>query len=130
MMLQIVPRGQLPAPRVIDDHHRANLNSLHNGLDLAPVLRPLPFSFGQQEFDRPVVVLVAALKEGIGIKKGLKAILRGPPLKLIGADRLWNKNYRKEKTKAGQQVEVIEGNNTGAVNGTAAHPHEGRISPV
>jgi hypothetical protein len=127
VVLNVIARRQFPAPRVIDDDSRADLSGLDDRFDLAPVLRSPPSSFGQQELDRTVVVIVATLKEGVGIKKSLDAIFRPPALKEILPDSFWDENDREEKSQIGYQLQVIERNNARAVDGTAAFAHCRRI---
>lgn len=127
MVLDIISRGQFPAPRVVDDNNRANLYSLNNRLHLSPVFRSLPFSLGQQELDRAVIVIVATLKKGIGIEEGRKPILRPPAFKQIFADSIWNENRREQKSEAGYQFQMVERYNARTVNRTAPLPHWPRI---
>ena len=66
--------NELSAPGIVNEHSCAKIGRLHNCLNLAAILRPLSVSLCEEEIDRAPLVAVAALKEGVSVKKVLQAV--------------------------------------------------------
>ncbi|HTC37102.1 MAG TPA: hypothetical protein VK724_27225 [Bryobacteraceae bacterium] len=98
MNLQIVAFGQFPAPRIVNDHRRPKLGSLHHRLNLAAILCSFPSSFREKEINCSLFVAVAALEKRVVLKERLQAIFGDPALKKLLAHCLWHKHNRKQKT--------------------------------
>jgi hypothetical protein len=92
MKLQIVTRCEFPAPRIVNDHRRAELGSLYDCLNFSPIPHALPSSLGQEEIDGALVVVVTTLEKRVSIKEELKAILCRPTLKQILPHSFWDEH--------------------------------------
>jgi hypothetical protein len=123
MELQIVAGGEFPAPRVVDNHRCAELGSLHDCLNLAAIPRALPSSLREEEIDSALFVTIATLKKSIGIKEEVQAIFGRPAFKELITHSFWHEHDRKEKTQLRQEIQLIESNDTLAVDRTAARVH-------
>ena len=71
MKLQVKARGELTAPRIINDDSCAILRGLHDGLNFAAVFPTLPGAFRQEKINRSLVVAITTLKEGIRVEARL-----------------------------------------------------------
>jgi hypothetical protein len=123
MSLQVAARGQTFTPAIIDDYDRAKLRCLNHSLSFAPIPAAFSRSFGEKEIDSALVVAVAALEERVIVEKALHSILGWASLGKLLSDSLRHQHLRKEEAQLGHKLEVVESNDTRAVDGTAARPH-------
>jgi hypothetical protein len=127
MKLQVVARGQFPAPRIVDNHRCSELGSLHHRLHFATILPTFTGSFREEELNSAPFVSIAALEEGVSVKEELQTIFGRPAFEEIITDGLGHKHDRKEKTQLGHKVQMIESYDTRAVDRTAARPHSNQF---
>jgi len=114
---------RVPAPRIVNDHHRAKLRGLYNCLNLSPVPRALPSSFRQEEIDGALIVVVATLEKSVSAKEGLHAVLGRSALKQILPDSFWDEHGGEKKTQLRHELEMVESDDARTVDRTAALPH-------
>lgn len=72
--IKISARGQVPAPRIIDDHGGAELRSLHDCFHLSAIFHSESSSFGKEEINSALFIAIAALEKAIGIEDELQAV--------------------------------------------------------
>ncbi len=75
MEFEIFTRGQISSPRIIDDHGRAELRSLHNCLNFSPIFHPKSSPFRKEEIDSALFIAITALEKAIGVEDELQAVL-------------------------------------------------------
>ena len=123
VILQVVAGGEFTAPRIVNDYCRAKLGGLHSCLNLATIFSTFTRPLRKQELDGALLVTVATLKKVIAIKKPLHAVFCCSALGEFVTDSLGDEHNRKQNTQQRRQFKMIKGNNTRAVNRTAADPH-------
>ena len=74
--IKIEASGQIPAPRVVDDHGGTDLRSLHDGFNLSAIFRSHSGPLGKKEINSTLVVAIAALDKSVGIEDELQAVSR------------------------------------------------------
>jgi len=90
--LEIGARGQIPAPRIIDDHGGAELRSLNDRFNLSPIFHSESSSFRKEEINSALVIAIAALEKAIGTEDNLQAVLRRAEFEEFVANSLWNED--------------------------------------
>jgi hypothetical protein len=122
-MFEVVPCGQLSSPRIVHDYCRTEFGSLHNGLNFTTIPYALPSTLCEKKIDSSFFIAIAALKEGIAVKKGQQPVFGGSTFEEIFSHGLWDEHTRKEEAELRQEIEVIQGDDAGTVDGTAGRPH-------
>lgn len=90
--IKIGERGQIPAPKIIDDHGGAQLRSLHDCFNLSPIFHSEPMSFRKQKINSALVIAIAALEEAVGTEDELQAVLCHAASEEFLANSLWNED--------------------------------------
>ena len=122
-MIEVVPRGQLSPPRIIHDYRRTGLGSLHNCLNFTTIPHALASTLCEKKINSTFLIAIAALKEGIAIEKGQQPVFGGSTFEEIFSYGFGNEHTRKEEAKLRQEIEVIQRNDAGTVDGAAGRPH-------
>jgi len=118
-MIKVVPRGQLSPPSIIHKYRCADFGNLHNGLNLTTIPHALPGTLCKKKIDRTFLIAIAPLKEGIPVKEGLQPIFGGSAFQEFCSNGLGDEHMRKEKGELRQEIEVVESNDAGTVDGAA-----------
>jgi hypothetical protein len=127
-MIEAVARSQLPAPRIVDDYHCTEFGRLYNCLNFTTVPHALASSLSEKKINSTFLIAIAALKEGIAVNKELQPVFGGSPLVEILSNGLRDEHARKEKAELRQEIEMIQGNDAGTIDGTAGRPHANLVS--
>ena len=90
--IKILARGQISAPRIIDDHGGTELRSLDDCFNLSPILHSESRSFPKEEIDSALLIAVASLEKAIGTEEKLQAVLCRAPFTEFVANSLWNED--------------------------------------
>jgi hypothetical protein len=92
MELQVVERGQLSAPRIINDDRCAKLGGLHDGLNFATILGATTSSFCEEKVDSALFIAVAALEKIVSIEEESQTIFRRSTFEQILSDSFWHEH--------------------------------------
>jgi hypothetical protein len=90
--IKVGARGQIPAPRIIDDHGGTELRSLHDCFNLSPIFHSESSSFRKEEINSALVIAIAALEKAIGTEDELQAVLCRAEFEELVANSLWNED--------------------------------------
>lgn len=115
--------GQLSPPRIVHDYGCTEFGSLYNSLNFSTIPHPLPSTLCEKKINGTFLIAIAAFKEGIAIKKELSSIFGGSTLEEIFSNGLGDEHTRKEEAELRQEIEMIQGNDAGTVDGAAGCPH-------
>src|SRR5271169_3995081 len=75
-----------------------------------------------------MLVPITTLEKGVVVEEGLQPAFRCPALKEILANSLRDEHYRKKNTQLRHKIEMVERNDTGTVDRTAARPHSKSVA--
>jgi len=90
--LKIGARGQIPTPRIIDDHGGAELRCLNDRFNLSSIFHSESSSFRKEEINSALVIAIAALEKAIGSEDDLQPVLCRAELEELVANSLWNED--------------------------------------
>jgi hypothetical protein len=129
-VIEVIPGSQLSPPSIIHDYCRTELGSLHNGLNFATILRALANSFCEQKIDSAFLIAIAALKEGLAVKKGQQPVFGGSTFQELFSNGVWDQYAREEQAELGKEIEMIQSDDAGTVDCTAGRPHSNYVRSV
>ena len=92
MEIKIEARGQIPAPKIIDNHGGTDLRRLHNCFNLSPIFHSESSLFRKEKINGALIIAIAALEEAVSAENELQAVLCRAAFKQFVANSLRNQD--------------------------------------